>query len=306
MQLSDVVAGYWLDRRMTVSPATYKAYAHWFKLLTNFLDDKEFLKITAADIKGFFGYLLEERELSKRSVHDSWIPLSSLWTWAENELRAVHIIREGKIKPLKYQEKPVEPFTQAEVQRLVSGAGFTAFTRQGKRVRMKRHMADRDVAIILTLLDCGLRASELCNLKIANYDKERGRLHIIGGKGDKDRFVFLGSRAQKAIWKMLIVRKGAKSTDPLFAAKSDKPLDRNNLRHMVQAIAKRVEVTDCHPHRFRHTFAINFLRNGGNVAELQKILGHTSIDMSLHYAKLAEVDLEQAAKKYSPADNWRL
>jgi integrase/recombinase XerD len=306
MQLSDVVAGYWLDRKLALSVSTQKTYAHWFKLLIAFLDDKAFDKITTSDIKTFFAHLLEEKELSRRSVHDSWIPLSSLWTWAENELKAVHIIREGKIKPLKFTEKPIEPFSQDELQKLVSGAGFTTYRKNGKTVRMKRATADRDVAIILALVDGGLRATELCNLKIADYDANRGRLHIIGGKGDKDRFVFLGSRAQKAIWKMMIGRKGAKPNDPLFAAKSIKRLDRNNLRHLVQTIAKRVGVSNAHPHRFRHTFAITFLRNGGNVAELQQILGHKSVEMSLHYARVAEVDLEQAAKKYSPADLWRL
>jgi integrase/recombinase XerD len=306
MQLSDVVAGYWLDRKIALSVSTQKTYAHWFQLLINFLNDKPFAQITATDVKRFFAFLLEEKELSRRSVHDSWIPLSSLWTWAENELKAVHIIREGKIKPLKFTEKPIEPFTQDELQKLVSGAGYTTYKRAGKTVRMKRATADRDVAIILTLVDAGLRASELCSLTIADYDQNRGRLHIRHGKGDKDRFVFLGSRAQKAIWKMMINRKGSKPTDPLFAAKTIKPLDRNNLRHHIQGIAKRVGVSNAHPHRFRHTFAITFLRNGGNMGELQKILGHTEIEMSLRYARLAEIDLENAAKKYSPADGWRL
>lgn len=306
MLLSDAISGYWLDKKMDVSPATVKAYSHWFRLLVEFLDDKEFRAITSTDLRRFFSYLLDEKELSRRSVHDSWVPLSSLWTWAENELKTKHIIRDGKIKPLKFTEKPIEPFSQDELQRLVAGAGFTIYRRAGKSVRMKRATADRDVAIILALVDGGLRASELCGLTIADYDRDRGRLHIRHGKGDKDRFVFLGSRAQKAIWKMMIGRKGSKPTDPLFAAKSIKPLDRNNLRHHIQLIAKRVGVVNAHPHRFRHTFAITFLRNGGNVAELQRILGHTEIEMSLRYARVAEIDLERAAQRYSVADNWRL
>lgn len=306
MLLSDAIAGYWLDRRMDVSPATHKAYSHWFRLLIDFLNDKEFGAITTTDLRRFFAYLLDERELSRRSVHDSWIPLSSLWTWAETELQAKHIIRDGKLKPLKFTEKPIEPFSQDELQRLVSGAGYTTYRRAGKAIRMKRATADRDVAIMLTLVDCGLRASELCNLTIGDYDNQRGRLHVRAGKGDKDRFVFLGSRSQKAIWKMLISRKGSKQTDPLFAAKTIKPLDRNNLRHHIQLIAKRVGVTNAHPHRFRHTFAITFLRNGGGIHELQRILGHSSIEMSIHYGRLAEVDIERAGRAYSPADNWRL
>jgi integrase/recombinase XerD len=61
-----------------------------------------------------------------------------------------------------------------------------------------------------------------------------------------------------------------------------------------------------HPHRFRHTFAIQFLRNGGNIFALQQLLGHSSLEMVKHYAQLAEMDLENAATHSSPADNWRL
>ncbi len=59
-------------------------------------------------------------------------------------------------------------------------------------------------------------------------------------------------------------------------------------------------------HRFRHTFAVNFLRNGGNVLELQEMLGHERMDTVRIYAKLAEVDLQAAQQRSSVADNWRL
>ncbi len=58
-------------------------------------------------------------------------------------------------------------------------------------------------------------------------------------------------------------------------------------------------------HKFRHTFAITFLRNGGSVLELQRMLGHERLDTVRIYASLAEADLQEAQKRASPADNWK-
>jgi len=65
-------------------------------------------------------------------------------------------------------------------------------------------------------------------------------------------------------------------------------------------------VADCHPHRFRHTFAIEYLRNGGNVLALQASLGHSSLEMVRVYARVAQADLENGHRVASPVDNWRL
>lgn len=83
-------------------------------------------------------------------------------------------------------------------------------------------------------------------------------------------------------------------------------LTRQNLRKMIAAAGVRGCVQKAGVHRFRHTFAINFLRNGGNVLALQDLLGHESMSTVRIYAKLAELDLAAAQRKASPADNWRL
>ncbi len=141
---------------------------------------------------------------------------------------------------------------------------------------------------------------------MSDYVQAQGRLLVREGKWGKDRVVFLGQSGRRILWRYLVTRPDVKPGDPLFASNTGTALERNNLRKTLQRIGERAGVLDVTVHRFRHTFAVNFLRNGGNVLELQDMLGHERMDTVRIYAKLAEVDLQVAQQRSSVADNWRL
>lgn len=101
-------------------------------------------------------------------------------------------------------------------------------------------------------------------------------------------------------------RAEAPASGPLFATIRGQPLSRLALLEMLHDLGVRAGVQDVHPHRFRHTFAVNFLRNGGNVYELQMALGHSSMEMVRTYLSLAETDLQRAHEEASPVTKWRL
>ena len=75
---------------------------------------------------------------------------------------------------------------------------------------------------------------------------------------------------------------------------------------MLSLIGQRAGVAGAHPHRFRHTFAINFLRNRGNIFALQRILGHESLTMVHNYLSIAQAALQAAHNDASPVTNWVL
>lgn len=101
-------------------------------------------------------------------------------------------------------------------------------------------------------------------------------------------------------------RKDYRNDDPLFVSKLNRIIDRRKLADMFANIGRRAGVPNVHPHRFRHTFAIQYLRNGGNAYTLQAMLGHSTLETVKIYLKLAQVDIDLVHRKASPVDNWRL
>jgi len=305
MRLTDAIDGYLLARKIRLADNTIRNYRIALTRLAAHLGDPDIAAVTADHIRDYLAHL-HDAGLSARSIRDHYVIAGAFWTWAEREMGVAHIVRP--IETPRFRKPLIEPFTDGEIRALLAAAEWSAgwSSRAGKQTRSRRPTARRDVAILLVLLDSGLRASELCDLETRDYTQDTGRLHVRHGKGDKARAVYLGARAQQALWRYLADRPGRNAASPLFATRSDRPLNRTNLLHHLQRIGANAGVTHVHPHRFRHTFAVQFLRNGGNVFELQRILGHESLDTVRVYLALAEVDIARAQRAHSPADNWRL
>lgn len=121
------------------------------------------------------------------------------------------------------------------------------------------------------------------------------------------RTVYLGKVARKAIWRYLTGREdGDDPLSPLFISHADRPFNIDSLRILINRLGDRAGIQKAYPHKFHHTFAITYLRSGGDVFTLQSQLGHGSLDMVRHYAQIAEVEVEQAHRKASPVDNMHL
>jgi integrase/recombinase XerD len=165
----------------------------------------------------------------------------------------------------------------------------------------------RDSVIILILLDTGLRVSELINLKIDNVWLDEGLIKVLG-KGNKERLVPIGKQIRKLLWRYINQYRpetARPNLDNLFLTRDGRPLTKNRVDSIMKRYGKIAELTGirCSPHTLRHTFAINYLRNGGDVFSLQKILGHSSLEMTRRYCELANADIKKAHAIASPVDN---
>ncbi len=306
MQLKQVIDGFFIVRRQQLAASTQEGYTRTLgRFMAYFGETRLFNDFTGDDIRGYTHHL-EESGLADRSIHDCLVILSSLWTFAAKEFGAPHIIKQVE-KP-RYTQKEIVPFTEQETKLLLTAAEWTMVwsTRKGKEVRSHRPTWRRDIAMILLLLDTGLRVSEMCHLLVSDYQQDSGRLNVRYGKGGKQRVVFLGATAQRTLWRYMMGRNRIRPIEPIFITRDLKPLSRSYVRQLLNRIGINAGIHGVHPHLFRHTFAIQFLRNGGNVFELQRILGHSELDTVKIYLSIAQVDIERAQKANSPADNWRL
>lgn len=305
LKLSQAIDGYLLNvsaRRL--SPHTIALYQRRLVAFAAFIHtDPPLTDITTRDIERYFASC---ETLSNSTLFGYHNTLSGLWTWAVNENYAPENIVK-RLKRPRPDIKVIEPFTKDEIRALLRAVEYSQeYTRGRQRpTRQRLPDAERNRAIILTLLDTGLRASELCSLTIADADLKRRQIRVLG-KGNKERLVMLDPSTSKAIWKYLATRPEARVNEPLFATDSGGHIHRHNLYKMLHLAGDRAEVANVHPHRFRHTFAIQCLRNGMNIYELQALLGHESLEMVAHYLKLAEVDLENSHRSASPVANWKL
>jgi site-specific recombinase XerD len=195
----------------------------------------------------------------------------------------------------RLEQRIPAPFTPADVRALLD--------------HCDRHTAigARNYALVLALLDSGLRASELTGLHVGDVDMRSG-LCVVMGKGSKQRQVRMGAKAREAIVRMLAYRPDANATAPLWASyegltgQEVGALALHGLQTMLWRLGHDAGVEPCAPHRFRRTFALWCLRDGMDLHSLRMLMGHSTLDVLQRYLALAGEDIEREHKAHSPAD----
>ncbi len=304
ISFSQAVTGYQLDANARhLSQHTLADYQNAYRKFQFFLQgDPPIAEIRSTHARDF----LAAQVVSNKTILNYHIALSALWTWAvQTDLVAANILHQ--VPRPKPEKRAIVELKKEEVERiLVAVSHSRVFTRPGQRAcNVTLGNADRNRAIILLLLDTGIRVTELCELTINRCDLKTRRI-IVFGKGNKEREIPISARTGQVIWKYLTSRKDASANDLLFVTREGLPMTRKNVLDTLSEIGDRAGVENVHPHRFRHTFAVNYLRNGGDVFTLQDILGHSSLDMVQVYLHIAHTDVESGHRKASPVDNWRL
>jgi integrase/recombinase XerD len=154
----------------------------------------------------------------------------------------------------------------------------------------------RNHAMLKVMLDAGLRASEVINLKEGDIDWRSGRLTVRCGKGGRDRTLWLNDDCMDALKDWQKIR--PTGTHFFCTLKSGKMCGRY-VREFVKRYAQKKSLTkNVHPHTLRHTFATDLLSKTSNIRIVQKALGHQSIVTTTIYTHIVDQQLESAMKNF--------
>jgi integrase/recombinase XerD len=209
-----------------LSKNTLIDYSRTYKKLCSFLvDDRCFTEISVIDIRQFMN---SQSHLSKKTRLNIHIGLSSLWKWAiDEELCTVNIMR--KIHRPKPEKRAIIPFSRTEIERI-----FASLDPESLQYK-------RDRAILLVLLDTGMRASELCMLKNGGWS---GMKMLVYGKGDKERVLPMSSITYQALSEYLRAddRENLGPKEYLFLTYRKKSFRNDDLYHMINKLGEEVGI----------------------------------------------------------------
>jgi len=235
-------------------------------------------------IKGEYG------NLSPHAIASYVRSIRAFWSWLKHE----GFIEENTLEVVRLPKAPrkiVDTLTPKQIAQLLSV------------IPRNSSPGYRDYTITIALYGLGVRVSELTGLKLPEVDFDNGQIRVMG-KGKRQRFLYMSERVYKCLFKYVNQWRPKVQSAFFFIHKNGRPLTRFYVAHRMKFYGQRagIDGVRCSPHTFRHTFAVEFIRAGGDVFVLQKILGHSSLDMTRHYTELADSDVKTKMKAYSPVE----
>lgn len=246
-------------------------------------------ELTRAAIRGWLADLVESGK-APGTVRTRWKGMHRFCGWlvAEGEL-SEHPMRGIAVPTVP--DKPVPVLSDEDLAKLIRAcAGPRWYDR-------------RDEAVVRLLLDTGVRVSELSGLGLDDIDLDN-EMAIVTGKGRKTRPVYFGARTSRALDRYLRERRKHRwaHLPNLFLGERG-ALTADGIRELITVRGKSAGIAGLHPHRFRHTFAHDFLLSGGQERDLKRLAGWTSDVMLERYgASAADLRARNAAKRLRRGD----
>lgn len=197
--------------------------------------------------------------------------MNAFCSWAREEDLLPALL---KLKQLKHNPKPVTPLSSVEIKVLMAH-------------KPKRKTYQRTWIMIALMLDTGCRIDEVLGLKIESVDFDN-LLLTVKGKGDKPRRIPFSAEMRKHLYRYVQRLTG----QHLFGTANNTPVTYRNAHRNIRACFRAAGITGphIHPHNLRHTFACSYIRNGGNVFTLSRILGHSSVTTTQTYLRGLQVE----------------
>ena len=253
---------------------TIEYYKRSLNMFINFCSaemDVEDLDIMT--FKAYQLYISEHREINKISVRTYARAVKVFYRWLYFE--EYIDIDINRLNLIKANKEVILPLSDNEVKQLLILYDNSSF------------LSCRNRSIIMLMLDCGLRLGEVVNLMLNDIDFINHYL-VINGKGSKQRIVPFGIAVSGQLSVYIDYRKHCiTDTNSFFLTQQNKAITHNTIKMLFARIKKKKAFARVYPHLLRHTFATNFVYNGGNLEVLRVLMGHSTINITQIYIHLA-------------------
>ena len=264
-----------------VEGCSEKSIRYYESTIRNMLDEigKPERQITTEDLRAYLDAYQRRGSVSRVTLDNVRRILSSFFSWLEDEeyivkspVRRIHKVKTGETVKETYSDESLE--------------------------LMRDHCDNaRDLAMIDLLSSTGIRVGELVKLNRGDIDFEN-RECVVFGKGDKQRRVYFDARTKVHLQKYLAERED--SEEALFVS-LQKPYPRlqiSGVEIRLRKIGRELNLDRVHPHKFRRTLATMAIDKGMPIEQVQKLLGHQSIDTTLQYAMVNQSNVKNSCKKF--------
>lgn len=261
----------------------------------NWCKDIDITELTFETYKNYIVYLR-----NKKTKYNKSLASRTVFTYAEILKQFIlfceekNFIKESfyeQIKLPRYKKKVIRILNENEIKSILNYFDCNSF------------YGVRNNLIISLMLDCGLRLSEVINLKFTDFEIER-KLILVNGKGQKQRYVPFSVATYNYFQQYLnFFENKFIPTNNFFVDIVGFPITMEAIQSFIRRMRKNLNIDDLHPHLLRHTFATLYILNGGDPLNLQIILGHTTLTMTQHYVHLAAQMKIAEQMRYSPLSN---
>ena len=252
---------------------TLDYYERSLKMFLNFCgNDMDIEDIDVVLFKSYQLYISENLNINRVSVrtYARAVKVFLRWLYFEDYID----IDVNKLLLMKATKDVIIPLSDTEVKELISYYDNSTY------------LNCRNKTMLMLMLDCGLRLSEIVNLKISDLDLKNNYL-IINGKGSKQRLVPFGISTKKQLEIYMQYRVNLNNNTSLFLNQNLTAITTNTIKMLFARLKKQEKFKRIYPHLLRHTFATNFIYAGGNLEVLRVLMGHSTINITQIYIHLA-------------------
>lgn len=277
-------------RSKNLALGTIAWYKQILKSLTGHLESRQVVEASQISVEHLRDYLGARHGagLSSETVHREWGALKCFFGF----LAAEGLIQSdpmSRVECPRRERHLIQPMDMSQVRRLL----------EQPNLELAKGLEDR--AIMLLMADSGLRLSEVLGLELRHLNWTDSVITVLG-KGRKERSVPIGHNTGLALERHLQAR--GPGGRLVFVGRDSKRHTPKCIQNRISGYGRRAEISGVRvsPHTLRHSFAIQYIRNGGDIFSLQKILGHSTLDMVRNYVNLASRDVSIQHRKFSPMD----